>query len=374
MANAVTLRPSGAPVWVNCPGAPELWVSVPDDESDIAREGIAAHWLAEQILTGASTGEELIDRQAPNGVFIVEEMCEGVQIYVDLVVREIYEAHIEKTQPSIIPRVSPGTPDAHGITGKRQDLGFHKIVDLKYGWRVVEPFENWQLITYAHQVYHNTPHTALLTHFELIIVQPRASHPEGPVRRWTVSVEELQRVYWPRLVKAAQGGDCTTGPWCTNCPAAMTCGALRTATASAGQYAASPVAEIYSGEELATELTMLASAETYLTARIEAVREMATQRVINRPGSIPGWDLNRAKGTNQWNPDTDLDTLEKLTGVPLHKPKELTPGQAETNGLSPDIIARHSGRALGKPKLVKHNPRAIMRKMGKPPAIGEPTQ
>lgn len=367
MANAVTLRPSGAPVWVNCPGAPELWVSVPDDESDIAREGIAAHWLGEQQLSGHTYMDmvELVDQQAPNGVFITGEMCEGVQIYVDLVTRELIAPVIEQTLESNIPRVSPGTPDAYGVDSKNNNV--FKIVDLKYGWRVVEPFENWQLITYAHQIC--TKETPPHLMFELIIVQPRASHPEGPVRRWTVSVEELRQVHWPKLVKAAQGGNCITGPWCTNCNAAMTCGALRTATGSAGQFVASPVAEIYSGDELATELTMLASAEIMLTARIEAVREMATQRVIKRPGSVPGWDLGRAKGTNQWNPDTDLDMLEKLTGVPLHKPKALTPGQAATNGLSPEIIVRHSGRALGKPKLVKHNPRAITRKMGKPPAL-----
>ncbi len=74
-------RSSGASVWVFCPGAPTLWAVLPPSESDIAREGTAAHWVGEQTFMSAFEGEELIDRPAPNGVFVTEKMINFVNLY-----------------------------------------------------------------------------------------------------------------------------------------------------------------------------------------------------------------------------------------------------------------------------------------------------
>ncbi len=376
MTQSRLLRPSGAPVWVNCPGAPDLWQSVPPDTSDVAREGIAAHWLAEMILTDKHTPEELIDRQAPNGVFISEEMVGHVALYVNLVRTEIADAKIEATGK--LDFISPGmigTPDASGIS--RNDTRYIKIPDLKYGWRIVEAFENWQLICYAsmfdvHDHLSKIP-LDIAQHygFEFIIVQPRASHPEGPIRRWKVSLAELREKYWPRLQEAAKGGDVKTGPWCRNCNAAMCCPSLREATAHATQFVASPVAEIYTGPELATELTMLEAAESSLNARIAAIREMAIERITATPNSIPTWDIDRSRGTLHWSENADLGTLEALTGKTLHKPKQLTPKQAVEAGCPETIVNQYSERSLGKSGLVPVNPRKIMNLMGKAPEMKE---
>src|ERR1035437_7022059 len=62
------------------------------------------------------------------------------------------------------------------------------IVDLKYGRGVaVEVEENEQLLTYAMGVaqrYHNRG----IKDVELVVVQPRAPHAAGPVRRWSTDV------------------------------------------------------------------------------------------------------------------------------------------------------------------------------------------
>ena len=240
-------RPSGAPVWVFCPGAPTLWAALHPLESDVAREGIAGHWAGEQVLTNTFEGEELIDRPAPNGVFIDEKMLGYVQVYINEMNRLMPSPVIEG--PIDIPDVcpgEPGTPDAYGW--HVSDPGVMCVGDLKYGWAIVEAFENWQEMTYALGIYRAVGPS--ITHFDFTIVQPRAPHNDGSIRSWRVSVEELQHDYWPRIIKAAQGGDCFTGPQCKNCDAAINCAALRQATAHASQHVTSAIPENYDGEQL----------------------------------------------------------------------------------------------------------------------------
>ena len=350
-------RPSNASVWVPCPGAPTLWEGLPPSDSDVAREGTAAHWLAEQILTGQHVGEELIDRQSPNGVFINEKMLDYVMGYVEFIRRKLPNANIEHAVN--LDTIEPGQCGTIDADGVRETC--ITIADLKYGWRIVEPFENWQLIDYAAGL----PIPPNITLFELIIYQPRAHHPEGPIRRWIVSVEDLQNIYWPKMREATKGGDCITGNWCQDCDGKLRCGALRVAGASASQYVASPIIENYDGQQLATELKMLDAAKTYLEAREDAIRTMATDRAFAVSGSVPGWVIDRAAGRRYWRHPEDLTTLETITGKTLHKSVALTPNQAEDAGLSAKLVNQYAGRSPGKVSLVQHNPTTILRRLNK---------
>ena len=361
-------RPSGASVWVFCPGAPTLWAVLPSNESDITREGDAAHWVGEQQLSGQTFMDvvELIDRQAPNGVFINEKMTDHVQMYVDHVCRNTSAPVIEGRVdiPEVCPG-EPGTPDAYGWHAI--EPGVMNVDDLKYGYLIVEAFENWQMMTYALGIYRAAVAAGhVITHFNLTIVQPRAPHNDGPVRSWLVSVDELQMLYWPRIIKAAQGGDCVTGPQCKRCDAAINCAALRQATAHASQYVAGPIAEEYDGHQLSVELDMLEAAAISLEARGNAIRTMAKDRAFEVSGSVPGWMIERAAGRNYWHNESSVPDLERVTGLDLHKHTPLTPNQAINDaGLDGKIVDQYTIRSIGKPKLVKHDPRAIMRKMGK---------
>lgn len=358
-------RPSGAPVWVPCPGAPTLWAALQEIETDVSREGTAAHWVGEQQFTSAFEGEELIDRAAPNGVFIDEKMLNHVQVYTREVQRTIAAPVIEGLVeiPEVCPG-EPGTPDAYGWHAI--EPGVMCIADLKYGWAIVEAFENWQMMTYALGIWRaaiNAGHH--ISHFDFTIVQPRAPHNDGPVRGWCVSVAVLQRDYWPRIIKSAQGGDCVTGPQCKNCDAAINCGALRQTTAHASEYVASAIPENYDGAQLSVELAMLEAAKISIEARTDAIVTMATDRAIAVSGSVPGWVIDRAAGRKYWTSDKHVTDLEAVTGLDLHKHTILTPNQAEEAGLTSKMVNQYTNRSPGKAKLVKHDPRAIMRKMDK---------
>ena len=92
------LSPSSAYRWFRCPGVIRATAGLPDDSNEYAREGTAAHTLAERCLLsgtdaakwiGTHEGRIRVDYTDHNGkpatqFFIVDlPMAEAVQVYLD---------------------------------------------------------------------------------------------------------------------------------------------------------------------------------------------------------------------------------------------------------------------------------------------------
>jgi hypothetical protein len=70
---------TGLPRLMECNGSRLMPPSFPTVDDPTARdEGTAAHYMAQQIFSGAFTIEELMDRKAPNGFYMTHEMGEYV--------------------------------------------------------------------------------------------------------------------------------------------------------------------------------------------------------------------------------------------------------------------------------------------------------
>ena len=77
-------RASASPKWMYCGGSIPLEAQHPSSDSPAAREGTAAHQMAECVLENfVGSPEELLDRAASNGVIMIEEMIDPVMMYVD---------------------------------------------------------------------------------------------------------------------------------------------------------------------------------------------------------------------------------------------------------------------------------------------------
>jgi hypothetical protein len=74
--------PSGASIWVNCPGALVLQDTAPDGTSEHAERGTAAHELLELKLTGRATP---VGHKMSNGIVLDEEDLAAVNIAVDYI-------------------------------------------------------------------------------------------------------------------------------------------------------------------------------------------------------------------------------------------------------------------------------------------------
>lgn len=85
MSHHSILSPSGSSRWLNCPGSVALTLHIPDDGSDAADEGTDAHELAALCLTIGVPAITFLGRVMALGHVADEEMCAGVQMYIDYV-------------------------------------------------------------------------------------------------------------------------------------------------------------------------------------------------------------------------------------------------------------------------------------------------
>ena len=219
---------------MNCPGSVRASRGMPDNSSVYSREGTAAHALGERCLRAEVEPYAFLGASF-EGVEVTEEMVEAVSVYV----REVRRAQFEHLsilwieRPFDLASLNPpgpmwGTPDALVWQAKRKHL---YVFDLKYGQGVaVDAKDNAQLRYYALGATLSLPPGAVPETITIVIVQPRASHPDGIVRSETLTFAELMD-FTSDLMGAAQrtlaeDAPLVPGPWCRFCRAAPTCRAL----------------------------------------------------------------------------------------------------------------------------------------------------
>jgi len=162
-----------------------------------AEEGTAAHELGEMCIEhnrlAASYLGTTITTDEGNSFLVNTDMAEAVQVYLDEVVRRFTSKpngrlKIEaKFELNWIKEGMFGTSDCT-ILFPGDEL---VVMDYKHGRGVaVDCIENPQLMYYALGALgeHNVHAVKTIT---MIVGQPRAYHKDGPVRVWSIPVEEL---------------------------------------------------------------------------------------------------------------------------------------------------------------------------------------
>lgn len=321
--------PSSLARLMACAGSYELVRAYPEEEEgQAAKEGTAAHWVAERLLTD---GELVpVGTIAPNGIEVTAEMTEGAELYVRTV-RSLVPVGgmVEQRIPTGLHADCWGTPDFAGIDA---DYVIH-VVDYKFGHRYVDEFENWQLIAYAWGVIGaNGAADQPSAPVSLTVVQPRCFDRRGPVRTWRLTVGEL-RGYAARaadrLAAISDGTlrDCTTGSHCYMCPARRGCQALQQAGYLACDIVGQPEPLDLPPDALGVELAYLQRAAELLKQRIEGLEEQAAA-TLQKGTPVPGWHLERNPGRERWKAGAQVAELGQLYGVELTRTEPITPTQA----------------------------------------------
>jgi hypothetical protein len=220
------LSASSSGRWLSCTPSARLELEFDNVESEAAREGTAAHALAEHKLKKALK----MRSRRPNSEYDSDEMEECTDGYVAYVMELVAEARQKCSDPIVLIEqrldFSDWVPDGFG-TGDCVLVadGTLHIVDLKYGMGVlVDAEENPQMKLYALGALRLFDALYDIREVSLTIYQPRREN----ISNWTTTVEELKTwaedVLRERARMAFNGeGEYVPGSWCTFCRAAIKC-------------------------------------------------------------------------------------------------------------------------------------------------------
>lgn len=223
----------------NCPGSVELIkLYYPEQQppSIYAAEGIVSHALGEERLKNEKPFTKVSYEHESESIMcgdheieITEEMIDAVDLYCQTIWQD------QKGMDDAILRIEQGfhlkhiDEEAYGTNDASLEQPFVllRIYDFKYGaGKIVNVKNNKQMMYYGL----GAAYKKVLPEVELVIIQPRAGHIDGAVRRYRLSAEELnsfgeelkEKIEETRNPKAIfQAGD-----HCKFCPGAPQCKGL----------------------------------------------------------------------------------------------------------------------------------------------------
>lgn len=347
------LAPSSAHRWVHCPGSVAMSEQFPEPQGNAAAEGEACHWIGSEVLSGRGAA---LGASAPNGVVLTDEMHDAAKVYVAAVHSQL----AGRAAPAVcaveqlvqIPRIHAecfGTADCSFTDDQIWEL---HIFDLKYGFGIVEPWDNWQMICYAAGLIQ--PHHKFVT---IHIVQPRPFHADGPHRRWRVGVGILER-YIEQLRMAAEAvftnhAPVTSGSYCKYCSARHACPALQKTAMLCIDYTDRATPQVLSPDALSMELRTIQRAAEAIQYRLTGLEGQAAA-AIRAGGTIPGFALESGVGKQKWTvPVEQLACMGDVMGFNLRKSIDtITPAQARKAGMPEDLVTAYTERLSGEVKLV----------------------
>lgn len=292
-------------------------------------EGIAAHWLCEQVSKGTDA-ESLIGQTAPNGIFITVDMVSFCKRYIDFL--KFYNCEVEVD-------TSYSSPDWE-VRGRADAVAYVDerliVADLKYGWRIVEPEMNWTLL--SHAMGYLLSRNITVKSVEFAIFQPRPYHPEGQVREWKITYEQLCE-YYEKLTATLNNPESIlcTGRHCYKCKSLSLCPAAQMSAMNAVGVSEKAFNSEMSNEELSYTLKVLKEAQEALKQSYDAYQDLALHRLYEGQ-TIRGYSISPALGNTTWNEGITSDFIKTVSGVDVRVDKIMTPAQAKKAGVPEELI------------------------------------
>lgn len=400
------LGASAAERWLNCPGSIRLSEGQPDKTSRFAAEGTAAHAVGEWALANRKDprgllgyyvdGDERLfeDKQAAEDanednpdahIFEVDdEMVAAVRVYYEYIIDLVEGLDDLGMDPaffieqgfdlSYILDGMFGTNDASVFVPGRELV----VADYKHGaGKVVEVEDNPQLLYYALGALIELCYTEqggvmtwdeklLPSTVKIVIVQPRARHPSGPVREWTTTPEYIIDEFAEELRKGAEAtrkknAKFKAGEWCHFCSAKGICKEFQDEYATPiseafddddfddltelGQEEKQKAAKAYGkkkglafAEEYPERLSDVLSTETMIKSFLETIRQAAISRALAGE-TISGFKVVRNPGRRRWIDEKKAaESLELvLDEDEIYDTKMKSPAALERLGYKEDI-------------------------------------
>lgn len=371
------LSPSSFATWGNCPGSPCFYQDIPEEASEFAAEGTAAHALAYEAGMKATgrTPDPMTEQEAAYvAKYKDDAMMEAAAGWASLCKGFAKDATHLGFEDSVPLDPVTGRKDATGTVDfwARLNSGLLVVADLKYGMGVcVSPERNGQLSIYATALIMRLKSQGIRCNgVKLVIYQPRMS---ATPRDWLPEPMEFQEFATDIVSRAkrciqimdeAEMGlidpekELIPGEaQCRFCRAKATCPALAkqvTETVKAdfevlpaeAAAASAPSTEQEAPaaptvpqdiDRLAKVLPWLETIETWC----DACRAAAKAR-LERGEAIPGFKLVAGrKGPRKWSDDAEtvLNGM-RINKAVLYEEKLISPTKAEKAAKAGDIGPR----------------------------------
>ena len=317
---------SAAYRFIACPGSANMSRGIEDGESEHAALGTAAHELAALcIKTGMDTWQHIGNTIA--GHEVDANMADAVQEYVQAI-RDKHNVcngmiefpfHAEGIHPLMYGTSDFVCPGNDGET-------LH-VWDYKHGVGVVVGVkDNPQTMYYAAGVLEVLQGWRKYKRVVAYIAQPRGFHPDGAIRSFSYSVEEIRKWTDEVLVSAMDAAetsiDTFAGDHCRFCPArGHGCPAmlenieeLAKLTKLMDDVGGAPALTL---EQMGRILTL----STIADIQRKAVREVAFAR-LSKEQKVPGWKLVQGKSNRAWKEGVFGPAFEEFGSLAFAAPFE----------------------------------------------------
>lgn len=353
-----------------CPGSRAAEAAVPERaESSYAKRGTLAHHILLDIALprGLRNAVEAWTQSDP-GMFAYagvtefdKEICDGVQEALDWVydILDTYPDAQMLTEQRLHFPSSYAPDDAWGTTDILiyiPSLAWLIVADYKNGVGVVEVDENRQLLRYGVSAALNSVTAAVHT-MRLVVIQPNAFHPRGPIRYWDLSFDDI--LAWQfRLdeeIAASLAHDAPRIPGeaqCKYCNAATTCPALEAKALSVIGTTYASVKDVARtqmprpADMPVDRLAYILDAKDMLTGWLSEVEKHAYE--LARQGYyIPGRKLVEAQAKRRWF-STPEDTAQQLMGLSGCTIDEVMPRKLIGVGDAEDLVVKAYKAKVGR--------------------------
>lgn len=340
----------------------------PEEESEEAREGTAAHEYASTYLNHGVILQP--GALASNGIPITLDMITSAAEYIEDCIADRNaggECYVEQRvfmHKSVHPQ-NDGTPDHFAVWRNKKVV---KLKDYKHGHRYVDVFRNWQLADYLIGIFETLqlgPFEGW--HIEAAIYQPRNYHPEGHVRVWRPTPPQLE---WMRaelaesaMVATTPGAQCITGAHCKDCTAISGCATNLEMASALVDMSGRQVPHVLDNNALGKELRMLRAASQRLKARVEGLEEQAINRIAQGQ-RVSHFTAEHSYGREKFTlPPEKVIMWCDAFGINARAPvATLTPAQLRKAGMS-DNNMPPSEKPRGAYTLVEVTPHSLAKGM-----------
>ena len=332
------LSPSFSTIWFNCSAAPKFIDSLnlpPEPPSAYADEGTQAHVVFATALA----------LENPFSVrYSTPEQKQYLPIAIDYVetIKNLHPTVDVHREIKVDPSRYVGTSHCSGTADViiPVDFGPLYVADLKFGVHVaVDVEDNTQLLLYALGAlakFENEGYT--FTEIVMAILQPRAYHPDGPIREWRISYDEI--IEWGKIFKKKAKETLSDNPvftpdpekQCRFCPAQGVCRALAKHELKVARTVFTEVIDDhvdYKDIEVLTvkELSFILRELPGLRRWMSNVSDYALQ-LLKSGKEMPYYDIKDSLSNRKW--DASEDELEMYFDPEvLYEKKLRTPPQVE---------------------------------------------